>query len=759
MIFLHEIKSTMYCMCIELRHLKKGKKVERHIEFQKVRDGSKEKVASIQKFFSRQEPWSSLDFSSGHMASTFFTVVFGLSVVYRSALLYHLYTRKTVLFGFKKTVFPLAAGVALFWNDIMLIALMSAIVWLAARAITYLPSLRLSMLFSVVLSCILGCLLCGIVFIYFAHFDLMLSMHTGLSYEVIMESVSGQGIMGVLDMVVWWQVIVLLLPSCIFWFLLWPNERVRVWRNGLVISCVTLCTLLQVVYFQSSASLAAELRRNPVTFALTDVLKSYVNDHSSKKMYAKQSLPPIQGLIHPVAKNEKKVVSVFRPKKTHKHAKPNVSSNKPFGHSKIYTKLSSAQYQSLQWIDPAFVGAPPDVLRSKRPRKNYNVIVIVLESTGAQYVFDRSYGNDVPMPFLKKLSKQSWWLKNHFSPSNSSPRSVFSILSGLYPIPQLYFFSMWPKTSVPSFASLLGDQYDSFLTNPSPLRWYFPKHFLKNSGVDLFGYTAFPKMKRGPGKSPARDEREVTRFFIEKMRDAKEPFFGTMCTFVPHWPYPDYGKEYRVLPNPRNKFHRYYNGLRLVDTQIERVFKALKEQGKLERTIVVIAGDHGEAFGQHLGNWTHSRHSYNENFRVPALIYQPKLFKPKVFKRYTTHVDLMPTVLEGMGMPYNPRLLQGESLWKKEFRRKYTFLYGNENTLSSISKQGIKLQISFKTRRCWVYDLQRDPEETKRLHCRDFQEQMWATLLYRKYQTRVLLRYNRSRLKQRSFHGAEHPRL
>ena len=74
-----------------------------------------------------------------------------------------------------------------------------------------------------------------------------------------------------------------------------------------------------------------------------------------------------------------------------------------------------------------------------------------------------------------------------------------------------------------------------------------------------------------------------------------------------------------------------------------------------------------------------------------------------------------------MGIDYNELLIQGESHFQDKLRREYIFLFGNEDTLSSISHDGFKLQIAFKQRgKCWVYDLNKDPNERKRLSCKQY---------------------------------------
>lgn len=705
-----------------------------------------------------------LRWDTAQVVIAFFSMLFLISVGYRIALYAQLQHQK-VLFGVQAKTTTFLAFFSLCWNDVTLVALFSAALWLLGFLGRTLFRGRVPIWWHWVFGAVVHLLLPCVLILYAGHFGVMTSMHTGLTHGVLVESYSGQGVQGLFGMMTVGHIILLFLPFAVFWVMLIKHPRFLWWRNRLVLGLLCFVVVTQLSHLKQTVRMAPEMTRNPVVFVVTDVMANWQKETSSNQSMMKlvgvpsitQTVPPPS---HQAPQTRPQMRQVPRTSPTNTTSRQTVPAQprpapQPY---KPFQKLSKAQLQSVRLIDPMFVDSRFPASATKKPKKKWNIVLIVLESTGTRYVFDTSQGNRTPMPFLKELSKKSWWMSRHMSPSNSSPRSVFSIFSGLFPIPQLYFFSMWPKNSLPSLVTMLGPDYDSFLVNPSPLRWYFPRYFLRASGLtDMVGYYGLTKLPRGPGVKYARDEREVTTHFIERIKRAKEPFFGTLCSFVPHWPYPDYGKEYRILPHIRIPKHRYYNNLALLDAQIKRVVNALKEKKLLKRTILVIVGDHGEAFGQHPQNYTHSRHSFNENFEVPALFYQPALFSPRVFKRRTTHVDIVPTLLDSLGLPYQSKLLQGESLWKSAFQRRYTFLFGNENTITSVSKQGVKLQISMRHKKCWVYHLKTDPEERRPLGCYLHREQMWATLQYRTFQSNMLRKYNLASLQQKAFHGLRHP--
>jgi len=176
---------------------------------------------------------------------------------------------------------------------------------------------------------------------------------------------------------------------------------------------------------------------------------------------------------------------------------------------------------------------------------------------------------------------------------------------------------------------------------------------------------------------------------------------------------------------------------------IKRIYDHLLERGLLERTILVIMGDHGQAFGQHHpNNFMHYRYSYNENLETPAVLYQPALFKPKTFEFPTSHVDLLPTLFDAMRVSYSPMVFDGESLFKNSSKRKPIFFYGLEESISSLDSQLIKVQYSLKKKRCWAFDLKLDPDEKNPLDCSLYPLQVEALHKFVSDHDSNLLRYN-----------------
>ena len=98
----------------------------------------------------------------------------------------------------------------------------------------------------------------------------------------------------------------------------------------------------------------------------------------------------------------------------------------------------------------------------------------------------------------------------------------------------------------------------------------------------------------------------------------------------------------------------YDQSLHWTDRLIGALLLALERQGVLDRTLVVIASDHGEAFLEH-GYEGHARNLYEEVTHVPLIILPPFLLEPGVRVATTlSNADVWPTLLDMVGLPPLP---------------------------------------------------------------------------------------------------------
>ena len=136
----------------------------------------------------------------------------------------------------------------------------------------------------------------------------------------------------------------------------------------------------------------------------------------------------------------------------------------------------------------------------------------------------------------------------------------------------------------------------------------------------------------------------------------EEKFFSWVHFYDPHLPYsaPEPYKS-RFQDNP------YDGEIAYMDEYIGKIISLLKEKNVLQNTLVVIMGDHGEAFGEH-GELGHGFFCYEESLAVPLIFYSPKRIpENKRVGQRVNLTDVMPTILDYLDIEI-PRHVQGESL-------------------------------------------------------------------------------------------------
>jgi len=143
-----------------------------------------------------------------------------------------------------------------------------------------------------------------------------------------------------------------------------------------------------------------------------------------------------------------------------------------------------------------------------------------------------------------------------------------------------------------------------------------------------------------------RNADAVFRSFAQWLqKENTRPVFVWIHLYDPHAPYNP--------PQPyaaRYPTNRYAGEVAYADSVVGRITEKLRSTAMLNDSIVAIAGDHGEALGEH-GEQTHSVLIYNATLHVPMILYAPGLIQPG--SRYNSRVrtiDLAPTVLDYLGI-------------------------------------------------------------------------------------------------------------
>ena len=170
----------------------------------------------------------------------------------------------------------------------------------------------------------------------------------------------------------------------------------------------------------------------------------------------------------------------------------------------------------------------------------------------------------------------------------------------------------------------------------------------------------FAKYKKISLDSVQREGGEVIKAFFEWYeKSPPSRFFSWIHLYDPHTPY-EPPEPYKTQYGGQ-EYGLYDGEIAYADSLVGRVLEYLRGKGQLEKTVVVVVGDHGESLGEHQES-AHGFFIYDATVSVPLIIRIPSTeLRGKKIAAQVQNIDIMPTVCELLGLPV-PQAVQGQSL-------------------------------------------------------------------------------------------------
>ncbi|MEM9597294.1 MAG: sulfatase, partial [Acidobacteriota bacterium] len=346
-----------------------------------------------------------------------------------------------------------------------------------------------------------------------------------------------------------------------------------------------------------------------------------------------------------------------------------------------FARPADAAYDYAAWSQPRYI--PP--ISGDSTQQRPNLLLISIDTLRADHLGTYGYGRDTSpnidalaakgVVFEKAIAQAPWTTPSHMSLLTSlwpSTHGVVSTREALAP-------------SIPTLASVLRQE------------GYGTAAFC--GGVTMSGQRGFDhgfdRYRETFTFLDDDETRGVWRWLDER---SGEPFFLFLHTFEVHAPYthPHFvegeaaqrelapllsgvlGQE-SIQESQRLKrglqgaglFDReitealYDGGIRYTDAWVGEVLAALDARGLRKNTLVVLTSDHGDEFGEHdpLAIYDAHGHSlYDELLHIPWIMaFEGRLPAERRVAEQVRSIDVMPTVLELMGLPEQSGL-QGTSL-------------------------------------------------------------------------------------------------
>jgi arylsulfatase A-like enzyme/tetratricopeptide (TPR) repeat protein len=359
------------------------------------------------------------------------------------------------------------------------------------------------------------------------------------------------------------------------------------------------------------------------------------------------------------------------------------------------------------------------VMRSLKPGvkierdSQMNVLLVTLDTTRADRL--GCYGSSrARTPNLDALAASGVRFESVYCQVPLTTPSHCSILTGTYPLyHQVHNNGSYGlPAELTTLAEILKGR--GFQTAAFVASFTVDSRFGLAQGFDVYD----DQLTQGEAFKPSNAERKADQVYaafrgwLDSRGDGS--FFCWVHFYDPHIPYDPpapYSIDFADSP--------YDGEISYMDHYVGQIVAALREKGLFQNTLVVLAGDHGEAFGEKV-EMGHGVFLYDGTLRVPMIFSaEGRLPKGAVISPRVRLIDIVPSVLDMLEVP-PPAEVQGQSLLpfitgqKSEDLDSYVETYFTRENYGWSELVGL-IEGDWKYIRApkpELYNLKTDPEET-----------------------------------------------
>jgi phosphoglycerol transferase MdoB-like AlkP superfamily enzyme len=289
--------------------------------------------------------------------------------------------------------------------------------------------------------------------------------------------------------------------------------------------------------------------------------------------------------------------------------------------------------------------------------KPKNVIVVILESFGSEYVFPPE-GKAGYAPFLKNLAERGSYFDHAYANGRRSIDAMPALFAGLPEWMEPPFITSPYQTNriigVPQVFEKNG--FETVFYHGGNNGTMFFDVMTKRLGFsDYIGSDQYPDRKDYDGKWGIFDE-PFLQYMVKDLTKRKEPFIASVFTLSSHHPY-------TIPPQHKGKFPKgtleIHESVGYADYALKLFYESAQKEAWFKDTLFVFTADHT------------SKQEYLENdnkqgrFHVPLIMImndQPLPFDPATTHLPVQHADLSATLLDLAGLTIPESSHFGESL-------------------------------------------------------------------------------------------------
>lgn len=286
------------------------------------------------------------------------------------------------------------------------------------------------------------------------------------------------------------------------------------------------------------------------------------------------------------------------------------------------------------------------ITRRQEPEKQCNVIVLMLESMSAEYL--GVFGNPEGLtPNLDALARDGILFENMYATGTRTVRGMEAVCLSVPPVPGTSIVRMPHNENLFTIANVFRDRaYDSLFIYGGYGYFDNMNSFFRNNGFSVIDRTDFSKEEISfENIWGICDENLMDRVLREadKRSAAGRSFFMFVMTTSNHRPFTFPAGTVSV---PRNTPHaQRKSGVKYADYAVGTFINRAAGMPWFDNTIFVIVADHCASSAGRTG-------LPPENYRIPCIIYAPKLLSARRIPAMASQIDIAPTIFDILGWEY-----------------------------------------------------------------------------------------------------------
>ncbi len=273
-----------------------------------------------------------------------------------------------------------------------------------------------------------------------------------------------------------------------------------------------------------------------------------------------------------------------------------------------------------------------------------NVVLVSSESFGAE--FSRLYGSERDLtPRFDALARQGIWFSHAYASGTRTVRGLEAFASSIPPIPTVSILRRPGNEHIATWGAVMQSlgYRTSFIYGGYG---YFDNmnYFFGNNGFEVEDRRQIRHVRfQNIWGVSDEDLFDYSLAHLDELHAAGRPFFTIIMTTSNHKPFTfREGLADRGIPAAGGGRAA---GVRYADYALGRFLDDARGHEWFDDTLFVVAADHGaRVYG--------AEQIPLRTYEIPLMIYSPKHVEPRRVDALMTQIDLAPTVLGLLGLPY-----------------------------------------------------------------------------------------------------------